>query len=158
LTADNHVKICDFGLAAVLPKDGSGLTRICGTPNNISPEILACWDFQNSAECMDITEQDKEEVGYDHRVDIWSLGVVIYTLAYGKPPFETGSVEMTYQRIRDVNFYFPDTSRRSPSEGGEVSDAIKDMIRRILKKNPDHRPMLSELLAQCEIRITSQGV
>lgn len=55
---------------------------ICGTPNYIAPEIL------------------NEHSGHSYAADIWSLGVIIYTLLIGKPPFETSDVKLTYNKIK----------------------------------------------------------
>ena len=66
-----EVKIGDFGLATKLEFDGERKRTICGTPNYIAPEVL------------------EGKHGHSYEVDIWSLGVIIYTLIYGKPPFET---------------------------------------------------------------------
>jgi serine/threonine protein kinase len=74
LTSDMNMKIGDFGLAAAIEHDGDRkkyvanyCRTICGTPNYIAPEIL--FDTQN---------------GHSFEVDIWSLGVVMYTFAIGK--------------------------------------------------------------------------
>jgi len=53
---------------------------ICGTPNYIAPEVL--FDSGN---------------GHSYEVDIWSLGVIMYTLLVGKPPFQTREVEAIYK-------------------------------------------------------------
>jgi polo-like kinase 1 len=66
-----EVKIGDFGLATKLEFDGDRKRTICGTPNYIAPEIL------------------EGKNGHSYEVDTWSLGVIIYTLLIGKPPFET---------------------------------------------------------------------
>lgn len=55
------------------------LRTMCGTPNYIAPEVLT----------------NKE--GHSFEVDIWSIGVIMYTLLVGKPPFQTNDVEETYK-------------------------------------------------------------
>ena len=70
LTENMVVKICDFGLAAKLETDDERKRTVCGTPNYMAPEIL------------------EGKQGHSYEVDIWALGVIIYTLIIGKPPFE----------------------------------------------------------------------
>lgn len=85
-----EVKIGDFGLATKLEFDGERKRTICGTPNYIAPEVL------------------EGKQGHSYEVDIWSLGVIIYTLIIGKPPFETSDVKTTYKRIRMNAYNFPE--------------------------------------------------
>lgn len=63
-----NIKIGDFGLATRIDFYGEKKKTICGTPNYIAPEIL-------------------ESKGHSYEVDVWSVGVIIYTLIYGRPPF-----------------------------------------------------------------------
>jgi polo-like kinase 1 len=86
ITDKMEIKVGDFGLATKLEFEGERKRTICETPNYIAPEIL----------------YSKE--GYSYEVDIWSLGVIIYTLIIGKPPFETQDVKTTYKRIK-MNAY-----------------------------------------------------
>ena len=79
-----ELKVGDFGLATKLEFDGERKRTVCGTPNYIAPEIL------------------EGKSGHSYEVDIWSLGVIIYTLIIGKPPFETNNVKETYKRIKMV--------------------------------------------------------
>ena len=76
------IKIGDFGLASKLEFEGERKRTICGTPNYIAPEVL------------------EAKNGHSYEVDVWSLGVIIYTLSIGKPPFETNDVQQTYKRIK----------------------------------------------------------
>mmetsp|Transcript_21031 Transcript_21031/g.18659 ORF Transcript_21031/g.18659 Transcript_21031/m.18659 type:complete len:118 (+) Transcript_21031:428-781(+) len=85
-----EIKIGDFGLATKLEFEGDRKRTICGTPNYIAPEIL------------------EGKTGHSYEVDIWSLGVIIYTLLIGKPPFETSDVKTTYKKIRLNSYTFPD--------------------------------------------------
>lgn len=115
-----EVKLGDFGLAAKLDFDGEKKRTICGTPNYIAPEVL------------------EGKSGHSYEVDVWSLGVIIYTLIVGKPPFETSDVKTTYKRIRMNAYTFPDHV--------VVSDAAKDLIQRILIGDPTSRPTLDEII------------
>ena len=45
-----------------------------------------------------------------HLRQMWSLGVILYTLLIGKPPFETSDVKQTYKRIKSNYYTFPDTT------------------------------------------------
>ena len=116
-----EVKVCDFGLATKLEFDGERKRTICGTPNYIAPEVL------------------EGKQGHSYEVDVWSLGVIIYTLIIGKPPFETNDVKTTYKRIRMNNYTFP--------ANVTISDPAKDMISRILNNDPSRRPSLDEILS-----------
>lgn len=75
------IKVGDFGLATRLEFAGEKRKTICGTPNYIAPEIL-------------------ESRGHSYEVDIWSLGVIMYTLVCGRPPFESKDVKETYRKIK----------------------------------------------------------
>ncbi|CAG9330164.1 unnamed protein product [Blepharisma stoltei] len=115
-----EVKIGDFGLATKLEHDGERKRTICGTPNYIAPEVL-----------------DGKQ-GHSYEVDVWSLGVVAYTLLVGKPPFETSDVKTTYRRIRMNAYSFPDHV--------PLSEQSKSLITRILVNDPSKRPSLDEML------------
>ena len=86
-----EIKLGDFGLATKLDFDGDRKRTICGTPNYIAPEIL-----------------ENKEAGHSYEVDIWSLGVITYTLLIGKPPFETNDVKATYKKIKLNQYSFPE--------------------------------------------------
>jgi polo-like kinase 1 len=90
LSEKMEVKIGDFGLATKLDFEGERKRTVCGTPNYIAPEIL------------------ESKNGHSYEVDVWSLGVIIYTLLIGKPPFETSDVKSTYRRIRMNSYVFPE--------------------------------------------------
>lgn len=116
-----EIKIGDFGLATRLEFEGEKKRTICGTPNYIAPEVL-----------------DGKQ-GHSYEVDVWSLGVIIYTLLIGKPPFETSDVKTTYRRIRMNAYTFP--------EHVQISDAAKSLVTRILNGEPTRRPSLDDMLA-----------
>lgn len=115
-----EVKIGDFGLATKLEFDGERKRTICGTPNYIAPEVL------------------EGKQGHSYEVDIWSIGVIIYTLIIGKPPFETSDVKTTYKRIRMNAYNFPDNV--------PITDHARDIITQILNNDPSKRPTVDEIL------------
>ena len=84
------LKVGDFGLATKISFHGEKKRTIWGTPNYIAPEVLS------------------SKIGHSFEVDLWSIGVILYTMLVGRPPFETSNVKTTYKRIK-MNFYtFPE--------------------------------------------------
>jgi len=120
LTDKMELKVGDFGLATKLDFEGERKRTVCGTPNYIAPEIL------------------DGKTGHSYEVDIWSLGVIIYTLIIGKPPFETRDVKTTYKRIKMNAYSFPETAI--------ISEAAKNLISQILVTDPAKRPTLDQIL------------
>ena len=120
LTDKMELKVGDFGLATKLDFEGERKRTVCGTPNYIAPEIL------------------DGKTGHSYEVDIWSLGVIIYTLIIGKPPFETRDVKTTYKRIKMNAYSFPETAI--------ISEAAKNLISQILVTDPGKRPTLDQIL------------
>ena len=120
LTDKMELKVGDFGLATKLDFEGERKRTVCGTPNYIAPEIL------------------DGKTGHSYEVDIWSLGVIIYTLIIGKPPFETRDVKTTYKRIKMNAYSFP--------ESAIISEAAKNLISQILVTDPSKRPSLDQIL------------
>ena len=120
LTENMQMKLGDFGLAALLRFDGERKRSLCGTPNYMAPEIL------------------EGKTGHSFEVDIWSIGIIIYILLIGKPPFETTSAKETLKRIRMKNYSFP--------QNGIISEPAKELIQNILVLEPHKRPSLKEIL------------
>jgi len=122
LTADMQLKIGDFGLATKLDSKEERKKTMCGTPNYIAPEIL------NGA----------TNNGHSFEVDVWSTGVVMYTLLVGRPPFETSDVKNTYKLIRANNYSFPDEI--------PISSTAKSLVSSILKSEPSSRPSIDDIM------------
>ncbi|ORZ24529.1 kinase-like domain-containing protein [Absidia repens] len=109
LDAQGHVILTDFGLSKVtVSMDGKSNT-ICGTLEYIAPEILMGLD-------------------YDYVVDWWSLGILLYDMLTGSPPF-TGQRKKTTDAILSKKIQMPYYL---------TSDA-KDLLSKLLRKNPNVR-------------------
>uniref|UniRef100_K3X6A6 Protein kinase domain-containing protein n=1 Tax=Globisporangium ultimum (strain ATCC 200006 / CBS 805.95 / DAOM BR144) TaxID=431595 RepID=K3X6A6_GLOUD len=74
---------------------------------------------------------------YDESVDIWAIGIIMYELLVGKPPFEAPGQNETIERITEGQLFVPP----------HVSLAAKDLISRILQKLPEHRLTMQEIKA-----------
>ena len=114
-----EVKLCDFGLA--IGNNSVTNKTICGTPNYIAPEIL---NYKNGT-------------NYSFEIDIWSFGIILYSLFYKKTPFESHEKGKTKKNIQNVSYRFP--------ENIQVSEDAKDLMRSIFVKDPNLRPTIREI-------------
>lgn len=69
---------------------------------------------------------------YSFAADIWAVGVIMYTLVIGRPPFETTVVEDTYKKIKSVTYTFPTESTRKKQGLPPLSYEYMDLITLIL--------------------------
>jgi polo-like kinase 1 len=118
-----NVKVGDLGLATRLATAEEKRKTICGTPNYIAPEVI---------------QGTKETRGHSFEVDIWSMGVILFTVLVGKPPYEAKDVKATYQRIIANEYAFPLTA--------SLSDAAKELIISMLQSNPQDRYAMGLLI------------
>uniref|UniRef100_A0AAA9TVU8 cGMP-dependent protein kinase n=1 Tax=Bos taurus TaxID=9913 RepID=A0AAA9TVU8_BOVIN len=111
LDAEGYLKLVDFGFAK---KIGSGQKTwtFCGTPEYVAPEVIL-------------------NKGHDFSVDFWSLGILVYELLTGNPPFSGIDQMMTYNLILKgiEKMDFPRKITRRP----------EDLIRRLCRQNPTER-------------------
>jgi hypothetical protein len=84
----DQVKLCDFGFARLMSHNTMVLTSIKGTPLYMAPELV-------------------QEKAYNHTVDLWSLGVILYELYVGQPPFYTNSIYKLITHIVNDPVKFP---------------------------------------------------
>ncbi|XP_067850028.1 serine/threonine-protein kinase 33 isoform X3 [Heptranchias perlo] len=118
-----NIKVTDFGLS--VQKGGVGsdkmLQATCGTPMYMAPEVLSAHQ-------------------YTQQCDTWSIGVIMYTLLSGDPPFVANSEEKLAELINKGELHFDDSILQ------EISDGAKDVLSRLLKVDPAHRITANELL------------
>ena len=79
-----------------------------------------------------------ENGGHSYEVDIWGIGVILYTMLNGRPPFESQEVKQTYKKIKAGAFSFP--------EHVSIGNYAKDFIRKCLTVDLDRRITLQEML------------
>jgi len=80
-------------------------------------------------------------VGYNAKVDLWSLGVILYILLCGFPPFYEENTDDLFEQIKQGRYEFPSPWWDS------ISDEAKDLVRSLLVVDPSKRFTVDELLA-----------
>ncbi|CAN8012237.1 unnamed protein product, partial [Ixodes pacificus] len=117
------LKLADFGLAVQLPPGGERLFTVCGTPTYVAPEILA-------------------ETGYGLEVDVWAMGVIMYILLCGFPPFvsQSSNQDELFDQILSGRFEF-----MSPY-WDDISASAKELIRGMLQVEVGERFTAAQVL------------
>lgn len=112
LDYQGHIALCDFGLCKLDMKDEDRTNTFCGTPEYLAPELL----MGN---------------GYNKTVDWWTLGVLLYEMLTGLPPFYDENTNEMYRKILSEPLHFP---------GPEVvPPAAKDLLTKLLNRDPQQR-------------------
>ena len=112
----NNLKIADFGLSNIY-KNNELLSTACGSPCYAAPEMLAGEKYNGLS------------------VDIWSSGIILYTMLCGRLPFEDKDNEVLYNKIKEGIFQIPDF----------LSENAKDFLNKILNVNPKKRYTISQI-------------
>merc|ERR1719336_2833590 len=105
-----HICLTDFGLSKDLDPNMPEAHTFCGTPEYLAPEIIA-------------------HKGHSFAVDWWSLGILLYELTVGIPPFYHQNLNTMYAKIQTESPKFPST----------LSKDCQDLIIKLLTRNPAKR-------------------
>ncbi|XP_031565522.1 serine/threonine-protein kinase 33-like [Actinia tenebrosa] len=118
-----NIKITDFGLSIVKGGVGSDsmMQSVCGTPIYMAPEVI-------------------DDLGYSQQCDIWSIGVIMFTLFTGRPPFMADTEEKLYELIKKGEVDFSDECWETCHE------SARNLLLGMLKVDPAHRRTAKEIL------------
>ncbi|CAF0817530.1 unnamed protein product [Adineta steineri] len=152
------IKLCDFDLGSAIRLNSNKTTPITtpelstpvGSVEFMAPEVVDAWRSLEGSLQM-----------YDKRCDLWSLGVIIYIMLSGYPPFYgtcghtcgwTKGEEceqcqsLLFERIQDGEFDFPD------KDWQYISDGAKDLIKHLLVRDASLRLTAAEVLEHCWVK------
>ncbi|XP_047545986.1 cAMP-dependent protein kinase catalytic subunit alpha-like [Vanessa atalanta] len=107
IDTNGYIKLCDFGFCKILKKK---TWTLCGTPEYLAPEVIMA-------------------KGYSFAVDWWALGVLIFEMCSGYPPFFASDPSKLYEKILEGHYKCPDT----------LNSDCKNLIKSLLQVDPTKR-------------------
>ncbi|XP_034090819.1 MAP kinase-activated protein kinase 5 isoform X2 [Gymnodraco acuticeps] len=138
---DAPVKLCDFGFAKI---DQGDLMTPQFTPYYVAPQVLEA-QRRHQKEKSGIIPTSPTPYTYNKSCDLWSLGVIIYVMLCGYPPFYSKHHSRTIpkdmrKKIMTGSFDFPE------DEWSQISEMAKDIVRKLLKVKPEERLTIEGVL------------
>jgi len=129
LDHNKNIKIADFGLSNYY-QQGERLNTACGSPCYAAPEKIAGKPYDAA------------------KADLWSMGIILYTMVVGSLPFDDANTHKLYKKIQSGYYYMPDY----------LSDNCKDVIDGLLQINPAHRMNFARLRSHPWLSIYKQEI
>ncbi len=111
---DGYIKLADFGMATKLEDHKRGYS-FCGTAEYLAPEMLS-------------------NEGHDKTLDWWTLGVLLYEMLIGLPPFFHKNKNKMYLMIKESDVVFPNEKHEI-----RISPEARDFIKKLLTKDKTQR-------------------
>ncbi|XP_057601364.1 calcium/calmodulin-dependent protein kinase kinase 2 isoform X8 [Hippopotamus amphibius kiboko] len=132
---DGHIKIADFGVSNEFKGSDALLSNTVGTPAFMAPESLS----------------ETRKIFSGKALDVWAMGVTLYCFVFGQCPFMDERIMCLHSKIKSQALEFPDQP--------DVAEDLKDLITRMLDKNPESRIVVPEIkiLVKTMIRKRSFG-
>ena len=116
ITSNMQAKLTDFGWSNyIFP--GNKRNSVCGTPIYLAPEMIT-------------------RIGHDEKVDIWSIGILLFELLTGDQAWAGDNIETVKQNICNLEISWPE----------DMNVVAMDLISKILKTNPNERISLKDIL------------
>ena len=112
------IKVIDFGLSQ--PFMAGPMLQQCGTQYYIAPEV--------------------SKGSYDEKCDMWSIGVILYFTVSGRPPFWGDNKQEIFENLKKGSYSF------DAEYWSDKSDDVKDLITRLLEKDPKKRFSASQAI------------
>lgn len=130
VSRDGGIQLCDFGVAAQLSSSKLRRTSMIGTPYWMAPEVI------------------KEGSTYNQKADIWSLGVTLFEIVTGSPPYADQDINRAVHLIP--------RSKPTRLEGSQYTPVLKEFIAMCLDEEPEARASADDLLKTKLIKGTRQ--
>ncbi|GAN10721.1 calcium/calmodulin-dependent protein kinase I [Mucor ambiguus] len=118
---DSNLMITDFGLSKILKAQDDILTTACGTPGYVAPEVLL-------------------QTGHNKPVDLWSVGVILFTLLSGYTPFWGEDQASLFESIMAGQYEYDE------EYWSDISDSARNLIDKLLTFDPNSRITAEEAL------------
>ncbi|KAI7860789.1 kinase-like domain-containing protein [Circinella umbellata] len=119
LTKDGELKIVDFGVSEMFHKGDDGMKKSAGSPAFMAPELCIPSHGEVSGKAA----------------DIWSMGITLYCLIYGRPPFMSHNIVELMSMISNDSIEYK----------GDLDSDLLDLLQRLLEKNPEERITMPEI-------------